>query len=228
MVCWLLEQTIQGLENLQPLYYAQGMNYCRRAQAQADFPEFVSNEDQRHAFLNIVLDPEQQTLKSLYEPRSEKGSKKRTVHLQSFDGKVATFYKELERHRRVFQDTGSAVQASALQEVEQEREVAVEAETIRERQTPILFHPQDFSGLNDDIREFVKTGNLRTGTLVCEQVFSYLRTTSTGQKYPVDLPTSSRLYVTLEFRKTVFIPSGKPNDEFMVGGLQPQCMQEWY
>jgi hypothetical protein len=42
--------------------------------------------------------------------------------------------KELGIRRKAFQDTGNAVHSSALQEVEQEKEVAFEVETICEVQ----------------------------------------------------------------------------------------------
>lgn len=33
VICWLLEQTCNGIEQMQPLYYAQGADYCHRIQA---------------------------------------------------------------------------------------------------------------------------------------------------------------------------------------------------
>lgn len=119
VLCWLLEQTSQGLENLQPLYYAQGVNYCRRSQAVQNRPDYLSNQTQRLAYVNALQDHEQQSLKCLYEPRTEK-SKKR-LQEEKFDGNCVKYIKELERRRKAFQDTGTAVHASALQEVEQER-----------------------------------------------------------------------------------------------------------
>jgi hypothetical protein len=214
-ICWLLEQTIQGLENLQPLYYAQGSDFCRRSQAKIDYPDFLSKEDHRSSCLKVLQEPEQQTLKSLYEPRPDKAGRGQSPHKISGDRQIAKFMRELKRHRRAFQDTGNAVHASALQEVEQEREVAVEAESIRERQNPVHFHPQSFSGLDDDIRAFVKSGELRTGSMACQQVFLHLRHTSIGQKYMLNLPANSRLFVSLEFRKTVYTPSGKYDDNFL-------------
>ncbi|KAG4221727.1 hypothetical protein PC116_g29797 [Phytophthora cactorum] len=45
------------------------------------------------------------------------------------NSKIASFTKELESRKKTFQDTGQAVHASALQEVEQERETEIEVET---------------------------------------------------------------------------------------------------
>ncbi|EHK96031.1 hypothetical protein M7I_8285 [Glarea lozoyensis 74030] len=49
--------------------------------------------------------------------------------------------KELGIRRKAFQDTGNAVHSSALQEVEQEKEVAFEVETIREVQKQEHYSP---------------------------------------------------------------------------------------
>jgi len=215
VICWLLEQTIQGLENLQPLFYAQGTDFCRRSQAKLDYPDFLTNGNHQSSYLKVLQDPEQQTLKSLYDPRLEKSGRGKLPHHLSGDSQIATFVRELERNRRAFQDTGNAVHASALQEVEQEREVAVEAQTIRERQKPQRFYPQSFSGLDDDIREFVNSGELRTGNMTCQQAFQYMNTTNIGKKYKLNLPMNSKLFVSLEFRKTVYTPSGNYHDNFL-------------
>ncbi|KIW67043.1 hypothetical protein PV04_06320 [Phialophora macrospora] len=213
VVRWLLEQTCQGLENLQPLFYAQGVNYCQRIQAVQNNPQYLSNPAQRDAYLGALQDHEQQSLKSLYEPRTLK--KKNRVKDEKFDGRIGLHIKELERRRKAFQDTGSAVHASALQEVEQEREVAVEAETIRERQKPVYFHPLTFSGLAHALREFVLSGALRLDDGIWESAFSYMKRSATGLKYSAELPASPQVLVSAEFRQAVIVPSGKVNDDFL-------------
>ncbi|KIV78786.1 hypothetical protein PV11_06396 [Exophiala sideris] len=213
VVCWLLEQTSQGLENLQPLYHAQGMNYCRRTQAAIDHAGYLGDEVRRGAYVETLRDHEQQSLKSLYEPRT--GNRKKQLKDVKYHGNIWNYVKELERRRKAFQDTGNAVHASALQEVEQEREVAVEAETIREKQNPTHFHPHSFGGLDAELRHFVNTGALRPDQTICEDSFSFLKSTATGLRNPADLPMTPKLLVSSEYRKTVCIPSGKPNDDFL-------------
>ncbi|EXJ58525.1 hypothetical protein A1O7_05951 [Cladophialophora yegresii CBS 114405] len=214
VVCWLLEQTCQGLENLQPLFHAQGVNYCQRTQAASNNPQYLSNPAQRDAYLGALQDHEQQSLKSLYEPRTEK-KKKNRIKDEKFEGKIGLHIRELERRRKAFQDTGSAVHASALQEVEQEREVAVEAETIRERQKPVYFHPHTFSGLAHALKEFILSGILRLDNSLWESAFSYMKRSATALKYPAELPASPQLLVSAEFRQAVIVPSGKVNDDFL-------------
>jgi hypothetical protein len=46
VVCWLLEQTCSGIEQLQPLYYSQGIDFCRRTQAALSYPD-ISDEIER-------------------------------------------------------------------------------------------------------------------------------------------------------------------------------------
>ena len=213
VICWLLEQTLQGLENLEPLYYAQGLNYCQRMQAVQTHVDFLTKPASRTSYLEALQDHELQSLKSLYEPRDHK---KRRVKEMTYDGKTALHINELERRRKAFQDTGAAVHASALQEVEQEREVAVEAETIRERQKPVFFYPQTYSGLALEVRNFVLTGALDLDDRIWEPAFSYMRRTATGLKYSADLQASHRVLVSAEFRQAVIVPSGKANDDFLV------------
>ncbi|KIW95276.1 uncharacterized protein Z519_03860 [Cladophialophora bantiana CBS 173.52] len=195
VVCWLLEQTCQGLENLQPLYYAQGVNYCHRTQAERDHSLFLLDEAERIAYLDALQSHAQLSLKALFESGLEKAKK---------------------RVRDAFQDTENAVHASALQDVEQEREVAVEVETIHKRQNPLYFHPQTFSGLATEIRDFALTGALRPDDMTCKRAFSYMAPTETGRKYPADLPETPNLLVSGEFRRAVIVPFGRPNDTFLL------------
>ena len=93
--------------------------------------------------------------------------------------------------------------------------MAVEAEAIRERQQPVFFHPRAFSGIAPELRDFVLNGTLRADDTIWEPAFSYMKRTATGQKHVVDLP-ESQLLVSAEFRQAVVVPSGKPNDDFLV------------
>jgi len=123
VIYWLLEQTCSGIEQLQPLYFSQGASFCRRAQAALDHPEFVANPQQREAYLGSLRQVEQQTLEQLYGHNTKA---KPSIPLGKLSPRIAVFMKELNTRRKGFQDTGNAVHGSALQEVEQEREVAYE------------------------------------------------------------------------------------------------------
>jgi hypothetical protein len=129
---------------------------------------------------------------------------------------------ELNTRRKGFQDTGNAVHGSALQEVEQEREVAHEVEAVREVQRPVHYSPLSFPGLHKDIKSFVKTGRLVAGSTGYEQAFVMLRSTSLGIKYGIrGEATTSKLYLSSEFTRTISLVLRRPNDNFQVSHIIP-------
>src|SRR5438552_681114 len=69
VICWLLQQTCDGIEQLQPLYYSQGADFCRRTQAAVNNPDFLRDTDQRATYLSALRQLERNTLEELYEPR---------------------------------------------------------------------------------------------------------------------------------------------------------------
>ena len=214
VICWLLEQTCSGIEQLQPLYYSQGVEFCRRTQAASNNSGFLSDGSQRDAYLSALRQTEQQTLKQLYEPRIKS---KPAAADGTLSPQIAGFMKELNTRRRGFQDTGNAVHGSALQEVEQEREIAFEVEAIREVQKPVHYSPLSFLGLHKDIVSFAKTGRLAAGSEGYEPAFVALRRTALGLKYRIsNEATESRLYVSTEFTRTVRLLRSRPTDNFQV------------
>ncbi|EPS41761.1 hypothetical protein H072_4291 [Dactylellina haptotyla CBS 200.50] len=213
VVTWLLHQTCAGIEQLQPLYFSQGLDFCRRFQAAHDNPQFLEDPDHLEEYLNILRQPEQQTLKQMYEPKQ---AQKTNDSIANPVPEIAKFMEDLKTRRRGFQDTGEAVHGSALQEVEQEREVAFEVESVREVQKPLHYTPYNFPGLHKDLVTFVHTGRAIFNVGGYEPAFQAIRRTiSIGEKYQIDLnlPPSS-LYSSTEFRKTVHIHSGRFSDNF--------------
>ena len=214
VICWLLEQTCSGIEQLQPLYYSQGAEFCRRTQAASDNTDFLFNSSQRDAYTGALRQTEQQTLQQFYEPKLK--SKPATVH-ENLSPQITGFMKELNTQRKGFQDNSNAVHGSALQEVEQEREVAFEVETIREVQKPIHYSHLSFLGLHKDIIRFTKTGRLTAGSEGYEPALVALQRTALGLKYEISSEAAApRLYVSTEFTRTVSLPRGRPNDNFQV------------
>ncbi|KAI9684828.1 MAG: hypothetical protein M1829_000203 [Trizodia sp. TS-e1964] len=213
---WLLEQTCIGIEHLQPLYFSQGADFCRRAQAALDNPEFVSNPQQRKAYLASIRHYEQQTLEELYGLNTR--AKSSNLPRKNLSPELDVFMKELHNCRKTFQDTGGAVHGSILQEVEQEREIEqeVEVEVIREQQKPKHHSPFLFPGLHRDIVSFAKTGRLLTSSIAYKQAFSYLNSTRVGKSHRINLEaTSGKLFVTAEFTKTVKVLSDQPHDHYL-------------
>ena len=214
IVRWLLEQTCSGIEQLQPLHFSQGIDFCRRIQAASDNPLILEDETHRLAYVDALRKAEQQTLKQLYEPKPRLKSATSVVGRMTAD--IEKYVKELNSRRKAFRDTGSAVHSSALQEVEQEREVAIEVETVREVQKPIHYKPFSFPGLHPDIARFVETGRLAADSTGYQRASSFIGQTALGKKHGIATVTSSKLYVSTEFCRTVRLPTQAPNDDFMV------------
>jgi hypothetical protein len=112
-------------------------------------------------------------------------SKQLASSTSKFFGDLAIFNKELNSQRKDFQDSGHAVHGSALQEVEQEREVTYEVENVREVQKPVYFQPFSFPGLHRDLVSYVKTGRMAADSAAYEYAFSLLRRTSLGREHRV-------------------------------------------
>ncbi|KAF2135526.1 uncharacterized protein K452DRAFT_303485 [Aplosporella prunicola CBS 121167] len=213
VVYWLLEQTCNGIEQLQPLYYSQGVDFCHRSQAGIDNPDILMDAEQRKAYVKAVRQKEHQTLEQLYSGKASKASKPTTKSGDYSQG-ISAYMKELNQRRKRFQDFGNAVHGSALQEVEQEREVAYEVESVREVQKPVHYRPLSFSGLHKDISIFIRTGRLPAGYSSVEDVFAALRRTHLGIKFGINSGASeSKFFVSREFSQTVQLQ--RPNDDFM-------------
>lgn len=218
VICWLLEQTCCGIEQLQPLYFSQGLDFCRRSQCALENPDFLMDSDQREAYLKGIRQFEQQTLEQLY---GVKPMAKITTTPGSFSPDFALFIKELNKQRKGFQDTGNAVSGSALQEVEQERETAIEVqvENVREVQQT-HYQPFGFPGIHRDVLAFAKTGRLAADSTAYIPACMALRQTTLGRKHGIaQFANTSKLYVSVEFTRTVKFPTVRTYDHFQVSAV---------
>lgn len=214
VILWLLKQTCVGIEQLQPLYFSQGVDFCRRTEAALTSKEFLVDEMQRRAYLQVLRCAEQQTLEELYGPKSH--AKTATKH-KITNMRIKEFMSELQTRRKGFQDFGNAVHGSVLQEVEQEREVAFEVEAVRQVQKPVHYKPLRFPGLDEGILQFVKTGWLEWDGIGWEPAHTIFGQTDLGRKLGIrETRLRSKLFVSKEFMRTVVYPGGRPNDDFLV------------
>lgn len=220
-ICWLIDNTCDGIEQLQPLYYAQGMDYCRRIHALHRNPKFIFDEHSRKDFVNTIRQEEQQTLQQMYEPM-RKGKEKALS--EPIDPQIRGFIKELDQRRKAFQDNGKAVHASALQEVEMEREIALEVESVRQVKRQKAFAAVGPQGLHKDLHAFITTGRLPPYSQVITHVFEAMSKTGLGRKYAVNgffrSDPQSRLFVSAEFQRTVKLQLGETNDSYLVSEHQ--------
>ncbi|KAF4456736.1 hypothetical protein F53441_1172 [Fusarium austroafricanum] len=213
VIQWLMHNTCDQIEQLQPLYFSQGMDYARRMQAALDNPRFLLEKAQRKAYVQAIKQDEQQSLQNLYEPKT----KSRAAVMQTSKNPILNgFIKELNARRKTFQDTGKAVHASALQEVEQEREVAFEVESVRQVKKPQHYAAYSFPGLNASLEAFIRTGRLPADTNYFNRVFDALAKTGIGRKYKVySQVTNSKLLETVEFGRTVKPKGDLSTDNFL-------------
>jgi len=211
VVCWLLEQTCHANENLQNLYLAQGTDFCYRTNAQWRNGNFLTESSHRTAYLNVSQRTEHQTLDQLYGvvKVTQPGS---VANMQS--AQLKSFIEKLAELRRAANVNGNYVQSSALEEVEQEREVEFQVEQVCQIQKPPHCKALKFPSLHTAISDFAKTGKL-TGGQGYEHVFDALARTSIGQKYNVRR-TTSRLFVSVEFMRTIEPQNLVWGDDFLV------------
>ena len=123
VITWLLEQTCCNIEQLQPLYISQGLEYFRRQISAQENPDAATSKEQRKAYLQILEQPEQYSLERLYAP--DQKTKAKPTDASKFP-EIKDFVDELEVMKSSIVSTGDTVQALAHQEVEQEREVQIE------------------------------------------------------------------------------------------------------
>ncbi|KAL8767206.1 MAG: hypothetical protein Q9209_006211 [Squamulea sp. 1 TL-2023] len=213
VIVWLLEQTCCNIEQLQPLYVSQGLDYCRRRVAAQRYEDTGYNASDRRSYLQVLEQPERYSLEELYAPNR----KIKAVPIDSSGNPEITGYvKKLNLLKAEIRNTGDTVQALAHQEVEQEREVAIEVETVREVKKPRHAQACSQPPLHRDVRSFAETGRLSAGSHACAQAFVLLRKTAVGRRLDIsDSATRSGLYVTQDFSNTV-IPehSALPRDEY--------------
>ncbi|KLU86308.1 hypothetical protein MAPG_05323 [Magnaporthiopsis poae ATCC 64411] len=202
VIRWLLSNTCDGLEQLQPLYYAQGIDFSRRVQAAVDNPRFLTDQRQRERFVSCIRQDESQTLQALYEPKVK--HKLATGLKGASEPAIASFVAQLNSQRAAFRDTGHAVHASVLHE--QEREVAVElayeVESVRQVKKPQRLSPLTFPGLHHELELFAQTGRLAQPSISCRRALAFVSETRVGRICGVSRK-AGRLLISTEFQRTV-------------------------
>jgi hypothetical protein len=215
VVRWLLEQTCRANEQLQNLYVSQGADFCNRMNAEWENAGFLSDGQDRSAYVEVLQHPEQQTLVQLYGGRTE------GIHslasITPVFPQLQTFKDKLNQLHLSTSNTANALHCSALEEVEQEREVEFQVEEVREAQKTIHYKAHTFPGLHPAISGFVSSGRL-CGSVGYEHVFDAVSSTSIGERFDI-VGTESCLFVSTEFMKTIHTNKGGLIDNFLVSSL---------
>ncbi|KAF2802677.1 uncharacterized protein BDZ99DRAFT_454339 [Mytilinidion resinicola] len=213
VIAWLLEQSCNALEQSEPLFFMQGNSYLQQVQAKIDNPDYLERLHQRDRFLSVVRSKELHTLKELYEPKRLRRAAQ--TNAPSFHPSLKKYVNELAQRKEQFQDRGIAIHSSALEEVEQEREVEFEVESVRDIQKPVHFTALKIPKLHRDLEEFVKSGRITDGSNAYQPMFSTLQKTAAGLRHG-EFSAPSRapgLFVSTQFSRTVKVTG--PNDNFL-------------
>ncbi|RFU72329.1 hypothetical protein TARUN_9940 [Trichoderma arundinaceum] len=181
VIFWLLEQTCRANEDLRPLFLAQGMDYCRRANALLQYPQFLNSTSAKSNLLKLLHQPEHQTLDQLYGGSSNGALSQSLGRMHS--PRLQKFADRLE----------------------QERAIEVQLEAVREVQRPIQYQALKFPGLSPSILTFLETGALGPSNNEITHVFDYIGKTVVGKKFGIR-STGSGLYVSQEFGRTIALP----------------------
>ncbi|KAE8377081.1 hypothetical protein BDV26DRAFT_293508 [Aspergillus bertholletiae] len=205
VLAWLINQTCNNNRELQPLYLSQGVDFCHRMQASINHKNFLVHPDHRNAYIEQLKRPEQQTLEQLYQPQSHERYDMMTpptVPTTTFTGNLTCFIDQL-RHSYATPSANGSIKNAALEEVEQEREVAFEIEQEREIQRPLTMKAYRYPGLHSSIRNFAILGCLK-GNEGYVKAATVLESTDLGAKYGTNASTFLRfLCVSTEFTRTV-------------------------
>ncbi|PHH61174.1 hypothetical protein CDD81_697 [Ophiocordyceps australis] len=209
VVGWLLEQTCCANEQLQGLFIAQGLNFCRRQNAVLENPLFLSSSSQRSAVLNIVKSTEHLTLDELY---GNKGGCQahESVH-GGANGGLQALVEQLDKQTQVFVHGESSMLANAMDQVEQEREVEFQVEEVREVQKPKHRKALSFPGLHQSIAAFIQTG-LLSASNGCQEAGVFLAHTGLGKQHKLEI-SGSKLLVSEQFSRTVETGPNRPIDD---------------
>ena len=142
IIKWLLEQTCRSNEQLQNLYLAQGVDFCRRTAAQWDNSNFLFDKVQRATYLESIKHREQRTLEDLY---GLKVDLELQFSAETSYPELEGFIEELTKQRNLARSNGAAPCTGAMEEVEQEREVEFQVEEVRQVQKPAALQGSCFS-----------------------------------------------------------------------------------
>ncbi|KAL4784729.1 hypothetical protein BJX76DRAFT_356715 [Aspergillus varians] len=214
VVTWLLDQTCTTNKDLQPLYFSQGRDFCRRTQAARTWNQFLSEGKHRDAYMAVLEQTERQGLEELYAPEASINPTGLNTGSFTLSGELTGFEKAIQLQQDQSQHSTSTARSSALEEVEQEREVAFEIEEEREVQRPRRLPALKFPGLHEAIREFAVTG-LFAGKEGYHKASRALDVTQLRQRYNIRPSLLLRhLYISQEFLLTVKTPIGKVLDDF--------------
>lgn len=208
VVTWLLHQSTSNIEALQPLFIAQGEDFCQRSQAALDFQSCTNQEESRTRYLNVLEQPDAYTIAQMYAPQQSRRALPQTGLSAILNG----FLQKLNMVRGSIKEDVLPVQASEEQERELEAEKERETEVQRPTPATALKHV-----LDPNVVQFAELGYFRSKSLSFRPAFMSLQNlqlvTNLGIRAP-HMP-SSQLFVTLDFMRTVKLSQTYSADDYV-------------
>lgn len=212
VVQWLLEQSCLANEGMLALRLAQGTDYCRRMDALHQYSDFLQKKSSANKLLGIIQQREEQSLEELYGP-VESGSA--SVAIETSVPRLRGYVSKLEAQKREMAQNGDkAIRSTALEEVEQEREVEFEVEQERESERPRHFQALGFH-LDEDVFDFASSGVVKENSLAFIPAFEFLGTMKIGHRHRVKA-TGSTLFVSQQFTRTINHDNAKTSRSMVV------------
>jgi hypothetical protein len=157
VIFWLLRQTCQANQQLQPLYSSQGHEFCRKKSVEWECTSMLGNLEQLRQLTSAIQRPERWSLLALYgfAPREDT-----RASAASKDSSLKGFVETIVAQSADLDGDECVVSDVTHEEVEQEREIEFQVMQEREVQRPPRSKARSFPGLSATIQRFVETGVL--------------------------------------------------------------------
>lgn len=208
VLCWSIGETWEDLKKSMPLWAVQGQRFESHRHL---LHGASTTKDQAKGF----LEAEAQGLETRYKPRTKDDDG--LTQLSSWDMSNKNIAQIVSRCRD-FEAMGFG--SAALSE-EQERELSPEIEEERQIERPPRMSAAKHE-LHPDLLRLVRFGELRVNSKAFEPAFKALRSTSAAKLFDLSgFPSfPPDLLVTMDFMRTVKIPSGSTEASFISDSYQ--------
>lgn len=191
IVYWALSRTVEDLQRQIQLWALQGKRYDRQ---QSLRPDDVAEESSVEGWCHSLLEPEAQRLVQRYRPGageiSGEGRSLTTIDATSLD-QIAERCAKFHINQLNLMTLEEEQERELAPEIEEERQVEMAAPA-----RPLVHH------LDNDLRHFIATGEMRQGSATFRPAFQTLQDTSAARHYDACL-LPVHLYATRDFAQTV-------------------------
>lgn len=113
VIRWILQTSAANLEAIFPLFWSNGKSFVHRAQAAIDNPGLLHDLVQKKMFLKVIRNREKLKLLDMYGQKEQSRSDT-DLDKNVTETNLKSVYKDLKSLRKLFRDSGSALNASIL------------------------------------------------------------------------------------------------------------------